>query len=56
MRWSKSECRKNELVRFDEFESHSFCAVVRLDRENVWWERSAYSRAVRTKEIIISQT
>jgi hypothetical protein len=56
MRWSKSECKKNELVRFDELESHSSCAAARLDRENVWWERSTHSRAMRTKEVIISQT
>jgi hypothetical protein len=54
MRWSKSECKKNELVRFDELESYSSCATARLDRENVWWERSAHSRAVRTKKAIIS--
>jgi hypothetical protein len=56
MRWSKSECKKNELVWFDELESHSFYAAARLDRENVWWERSAHSRAMRTKEVIINQT
>jgi hypothetical protein len=56
MRWSKSECKMNELIRFNELESHSFCAAARLDRENVWWEHSTHSRAMRTKEVIISQT
>ncbi len=55
MRWSKFECRKNELVRFDELESHSSCAAARFDHENVWWRRSAHSRAVRTKEVMTNK-
>jgi hypothetical protein len=55
MRSSESECRKNELVRFDELESHSSCAAAHLDRENVWWERSAHSRAMRTSEAMTSK-
>jgi hypothetical protein len=55
MRWSKSECKKNELVRFDELESHFSCAAARFDRENVWWERLAHSRAMRTSEAMTSK-
>jgi hypothetical protein len=49
---SESEYRRIELARSNELESRSLDVTARHDRENVFLEHSAHSRAARTNTVI----